>query len=400
MATTQTRAKIGVMTATIIGMNAMIGAGIFAVPATLASSVGPAGLLTYAFVIMAVWFMALSISRVAQLYPEEGSFYTYSRQWGGHLVGVAAAGMYLIGLLIAMGLLAQVAGSYLHEVLPMISQSNLGLMALLALIGLNVAGVQMAELGQRILIITTVFPILATTVLCFTKADPTRLTPFLPKSMDSVLHATKSVIFGFFGFECAASLFNVVKNPKRNVPRALTSSIVLVGGLYLLFVTAIILSTPLSLFVSAKTTLSSVLTQVFPNFGWLVTWIRLAVLSAVIGTLHSMIWSSSALLISFVRKLRSAPMRKIARSKYFNPRTSVLAVGACIITSCLVLSSPDLFFSLTAIFLVTAYALSMMTLLFIPAEWKSGRNLITVGGLGMAGVILTFAVMGVVSALS
>jgi basic amino acid/polyamine antiporter, APA family len=399
MATTQSKAKIGVITATIVGMNAMIGAGIFAVPATLASSVGPAGILTYAFVIMAVWFMALTISRVAQLYPKEGSFYTYASQWGGHLTGVIAAGLYLIGLLIAMGLLAQVAGSYLHEVFPMFSESQLGLSALLALIALNVAGVQLAELGQRILIVTTVFPILATTILCFTKADPARLTPFLPQSMDSVLHAIKSVIFGFFGFECAASLFSIVKNPERNVPRALTSSIVMVGGLYLLFVSAIILSTPLSLFVSAKTTLSSVLVQVFPNFGWLISLIRLAVLSAVIGTLHSMIWSSSAMLLSFVSKLRCKPNKKGSCSKFLNPRTSVLVVGACIMTSFLVLKNPDVFFSLTAMFLVTAYALSMMTLLFIPSEWKSGRNLITIGGLSMAGIILFFAAQGLIASL-
>ena len=87
---TSNNQKIGVVTATIIGMNAMIGAGIFAVPATLASCVGPAGILTYVFVIIAVWFMAQSLARVAQLYPQEGSFYTYTKQWAGHVGGLIA----------------------------------------------------------------------------------------------------------------------------------------------------------------------------------------------------------------------------------------------------------------------------------------------------------------------
>jgi len=39
--------KIGVSTATIIGMNAMIGAGIFTIPATMAAHVGPAGILAF-----------------------------------------------------------------------------------------------------------------------------------------------------------------------------------------------------------------------------------------------------------------------------------------------------------------------------------------------------------------
>src|SRR5690606_30021801 len=111
--------KIGVVTATIVCMNAMIGAGIFSVPVALQSEVGPAGLITYLFVILAVWCIALSLARVAALYPQEGSFYTYARQWGGNKIGAAAACSYLIGLVIAMGLLAQIAASYLQTFIPL-----------------------------------------------------------------------------------------------------------------------------------------------------------------------------------------------------------------------------------------------------------------------------------------
>ena len=74
---TQTNvSKIGVATATIVGMNAMIGAGIFTAPAAIGSFVGPAGIIAYIFVIIAVWFIAQSLSRVAARFPQEGSFYT------------------------------------------------------------------------------------------------------------------------------------------------------------------------------------------------------------------------------------------------------------------------------------------------------------------------------------
>ena len=49
--------KIGVATAVIIGMNAMIGAGIFSIASLLSSKVGPAGILTYLFAFAAVWFI-------------------------------------------------------------------------------------------------------------------------------------------------------------------------------------------------------------------------------------------------------------------------------------------------------------------------------------------------------
>ena len=265
METTQTQ-KIGVTTATIIGMNAMIGAGIFAAPAGLAAHVGPAGIIAYIFVVIAVWFMANSLAKVASLYPGEGSFYTYTKQWGGHAMGVAAISAYFIGLLIAMGLLSQAAGSYLHTFFPSVTPHALGLIALVSLVVLNMFGVVFSQLGQHILIGCTLFPLLATTILCFTKADISNLTPFAPYGLSNLFKALPFVIFGFFGFESAASLYSIVENPQKNVPRALTYSIAAVGLIYILFVTSIIVSTPLHLFTSPLTPLSEALRQLFPTY--------------------------------------------------------------------------------------------------------------------------------------
>ena len=245
--------KIGLATATTIGMNAMIGAGIFTVPTAMAKNVGPAGILAYFFVITSVWCMALSLARLAALYPEEGSFYTYARQWGGHAAGVAASGAYFIGLIIAMGLLSRTAGHYLALffcdtglLLTCTDGTSymLGLGILIGLTILNMFGAALSELGQQILIVCTVFPLIASTVMCLFKAKLSNLTPFAPYGFRNVFAATREAIFGFFGFECAASLFNIVENPQQNVPRALSYSITIVGTIYLLFVASLILAVP------------------------------------------------------------------------------------------------------------------------------------------------------------
>ncbi len=383
--------KIGVVTATIIGMNAMIGAGIFTAPAAIGSFVGPAGIVAYIFVIIAVWFIAQSLARVAARFPQEGSFYTYTKQWGGHIMGSIAGYSYLLGLLIAMGLLAQVAGHYLHHpFFPTVDSHTLGFITLCALVGLNMFGVVLSELGQQILIVTTTFPLIVTTIMCFTKADLSNLTPFAPYGLRNVFQATRAVIFGFFGFECASSLFTIVKDPQRNVPRALTYSIAIVGGIYLLFVSSIILSTPLSLFSDPHVALSMVLRTVFPENQWILTAVHIAILSAVLGTIHSMIWSSSALLVSLAKQTNGIKLSQ---------RLSVLLVGMCIFLSFTFLRNIDLFFSLTAIFIISAYILSMITLFTIKEERKGINNLITIGGMVMAGVILYFAVEGLIQQL-
>ena len=148
MPSAQTK-KIGVATATIIGVNAMIGSGIFTAPAAMASHVGPAGILAYIFVVCAIWFMASSIARLAYLFPEEGSFYTYTKQWAGHRGGLIAVSSYFIGLVIAMGLLSRVAGVYLHPAFPQFTETQLGIIALWTLVILNMFGVVFSELLQQ-----------------------------------------------------------------------------------------------------------------------------------------------------------------------------------------------------------------------------------------------------------
>lgn len=392
--------KIGVITATIIGMNAMIGAGIFTAPAAMAANVGPAGIIAYLFVITSIWFLAISLARLAALFPEEGSFYTYAKQWSGHIGGLIASGSYFIGLLIAMGLLCQVAGSYLHKFFPTISSQTFGLITLIGLTILNIFGVVLSKLGQHILIVCTTFPLVITTLMCLSKMDLSNLTPFAPYGYGNVFKATRAVIFGFFGFECAASLFNIVSNPQQNVPRALTYSIIVVGFLYILFVTSLILSTPLEYFTDPRAPLSDILKVTFPDNKWILTIVDFSILSALLGTVHSMIWSSSSLLVSLIKKMKSTVAQNLIKVNFINHSTAVLLVGLSILTTFVTITKVDLFFSLTATAIVTAYLLSIITLLTIKSEWQSGQNIKTILGIITTACILFFALEGLVKEIS
>ncbi len=388
--TTSSSQKIGVWTATIVGMNAMIGAGILTAPSTLAGNVGPACIATYAFVALAVWCMAQSISRVAQLYPQEGSFYTYAKQWGGHIVGLLTVALYLVGLITAMGLLTHQAGLYLAHYIPQGNPTTLGGICIIALTLLNMFGVSLSTMGQQILIVLTVVPLIATTLLCFSKASLANLTPFAPHGITSIFQETRRVAFAFFGFEAIASLFTIIKDPQKNLPRAITYSLLAVAALYLLFVTSLILAVPLSLFSQYPGPVSDALLQVFPNWSWIIEGIHLSFLFAILGTVHSMIWASGMLLLSFMKKIRSAKTQKLLTSGIVNQDTCTLFIGAAIFISFISLTS-DLFFNFTTMPLIAAYICAMITLLTLKSEWKSGQNIITLAGIGAAVLIFYFA---------
>lgn len=389
--------KIGVTTATIVSINAMIGAGIFSIPTAIASYVGPASILAFIFVITSIWFMAISIARLATLFPQEGSFYTYTKQWAGHIGGMISVNAYLIGLLIAMGLLSKQAGIYLNLFVPYVDPYSLGILVLSILVIINMFGIKLSQLGQQILIACTLFPLIATIILCFSKANLLNLFPFAPYGFTNVMKATRIVIFSFFGFECATSLFNIVENPGKNVPKALAYSIICVGIIYTLFVSSIILALPTSSLIDPQLRVSDILLMLFPDSSWMISLINFSILSAIVGTVHSMIWSSSSLWIDTVKKMHNPLAHWLLRKNIINKYTAVLTMGCCILSSYLLLENMNAFFNLTALCMVFAYITSMITLLTIKQEWKNQQNILTVIGLITAIAIFIFALEGILN---
>ena len=379
--------KISLLMATIAGVNAMIGASIFINPASLQVSVGPAAVVTYIGVIAAVWIMALALARVAALYPQAGAFYTYASAWGGHTMGVIASVSYLCGLTLAMGLLTRLIGMYLSYYVPALPHTALSLIVLWSLIALTMAGASLTKIGQMILLILTIAPVLLIIGLCASKASVSNLTPFMPHGYTSLVYAIKAVIFGFFGFETATSLYNLVDQPEKNVPRALTYSIIIVGALYISFITAIFLALPRSVFTSAEIPLSEALLAVFPEYTWLVDLLRASIIITIMGTLHALIWSLSELLCATIHRAR--------KRVNLIPTQAVLLIGAIVSFNTLVFKNLGLFFNFCSIFLVFSFSASIAALLWGPATLRQGPQSRKTKLLGVAGLTVALFIMGV-----
>lgn len=385
------REKIGLWTAVIIGINTMIGAGIFGTTSLLGSKIGPAGIIAYLFAFVSVWFISQSFARVAYLFPQEGSFYTYTKQWGGHILGLAAAGAYICGLLVAMGLLNTIASQYLHNLIPSISITHWGLISLAILTALNLAGAVLSKIGQYILITLTLYPLCITTLLCLTNINMANLTPFMPYGFGSVIAGTKVAMFGLFGFESIASLFNIMETPERSVPKALRLSMLLVGIIYLLFIGSILLGIPQAVFHDyPNVTIPQALMIVFPNYTYLAQSVGISIIFSIMGTIHAVIWAASEFLLSYLKFIQYRPLQKMIAQNHITKKTTVLLASAIILIVFLSIENLSVFFSITNVCLLFAFIASITSLLFIQKEWKSGQNYITV--LGLISALIIFAI--------
>ena len=88
--------------------------------------------------------------------------------------------------------------------------------------------------------------------------------PFIPMGISGVTLAAAQVFFSFIGFDTAATAGEEAKNPKRDLPRAIILSLIIVTTLYVVVALAAIGAKPWEQFEGAggEAVLSTILEQV------------------------------------------------------------------------------------------------------------------------------------------
>jgi len=370
--------KISLVAATVICFNAMVGAGVLLVPTILSKMAGPVSVFTFIFSSILVLCLGLSLGRASEIYPGQGWSYLYPSKWAGHTVGLISAYMYIFGLLIAMGVLVQQAGIWVHKFIPWIPQTPLGIYIILILMILILAGAQISSWGQYLIGVCVVVPLCLCGLLGWLNFNPATLTPFMPHGFFSIFKAGPPLLFSFLGFECAASLYGIVKDPHKNVPKATIYSVIAVSIVYFLFVFGILYAVPTLYFAGGvRVPLVDVLVSVFPKYAFLGVLISIGATFAILGTLHSVLWAVGELLTSVVQKTKSKFIQTLINKGFWNSKISVLFCTAVILFAALLIQGEKLV-SATVFLVVPAYTLSVMSLLFIKTDWKDPKNYITI----------------------
>ena len=381
---TEKSGEIGIVTATAISLNAVIGAGPFGAPTTLLDNNGIVTFFTYAFVLFTVWAISYSLSRIGYLYPQPGSFYAYVYPWGGVIMASIAVTLYLASIFTAMAVLTNIASDYFTHLIPF-DTTVTGYIILAISLGLNIFRLRFSQISQLILLAGTVFLLLATIGICLVQADWRNLV--IPDRMHiyDILTPSYSVIFGFLGFETATGLYNIVVNPKTTVPSAITYSVMCTGILYLLFITGLIIAIPRAAFEQKPVLLTTLLHFISPHT-WALTYaIHGALFSAIIGTLHATVWSSGVL------------MRTVIPFFPKNGRSwenlSIIVATILITVIYTMLTNIDFGLRITVIMRGITYLLALFTLLRIPQEWLCYHNYIAVFAAGAVAAVLYFAIV-------
>jgi basic amino acid/polyamine antiporter, APA family len=221
--------RLGTFDATVIGLGAMIGAGIFAALGPAAEAAGAALLLGLGLAAVVAYCNASSTAQLASLYPRSGGTYVYGRERLGHTWGFLAGWGFVIGKIASCAAMALTFGAYASPDLA----RPLAVGAVVGLTAVNLLGVRSTARVTRVLV-SLVLASLAVVIVAAASGDPQldRIAPFQDANAREVLQAAGLLFFAFAGYARIATLGEEVIDPAHTIPRAIMVALAITLVLY------------------------------------------------------------------------------------------------------------------------------------------------------------------------
>lgn len=200
--------------------------------------------LVYLIGMVAVSFTAVSYGKMAAVFPEAGSTYTYASQALHPTVGYLAGWVMILDYLLMPMLCVIIAGNSCHKLVPSVPYSVWVVITATVITGINIAGIQMTSRA------TSIFNILLTASILWFLTDAIwalthgvgsgvlfSLAPFYSPesfSLHAVMAATPVAVLSFLGFDGISTLAEDSKSPEKNVARATVLVCLIAGALFIL----------------------------------------------------------------------------------------------------------------------------------------------------------------------
>jgi amino acid transporter len=230
--------RIGLVAAVSIGIGGMVGAGIFSILGVVAHAAGNAMWLAFAVGGVVALLSTYSYAKLGATFPSAGGAVHFLVKSFGD--GVLAGGLNLFmwaGYIISLALYATAFGGYAATFVtttpsPLLLKS-LAVAPVVVLTLVNAFGATLMGRWETVIVVVKVaiLVLFAAVGLCFIR--PGYLSPELWPETKSVLFGAGVLFIGYEGFGLITNAAADMRDPRKLLPRALYTSVILVIILYL-----------------------------------------------------------------------------------------------------------------------------------------------------------------------
>ena len=230
--------QIGMAAAVSIGIGGMVGAGIFSILGVVAEAAGNAMWLAFAIGGVVALLSTYSYAKLGAAFPSAGGAVHFLVKSFGD--GLLAGGLNLFmwaGYIISLALYATAFGSYAATFItttptPLLLKSlSIGSVLLLTIV--NAFGAKLMGRSETLIVAIKVAILVLFAGLGLWYIRPENLSPDLWPGPKSVLYGSGVLFIGYEGFGLVTNAAGDMQNPRRMLPRALYTSVILVIIIYL-----------------------------------------------------------------------------------------------------------------------------------------------------------------------
>jgi len=316
---------LGLPSVLAISIGAMVGSGIFILPALAMKMAGSAVVLAYLLAGLLVLPAAISKAEMATAMPEAGGTYVYIERGMGPLVG-SIAGIGTWFSLSFKGALALVGGAPYIALLLDLSPQVLGLSIAVLLIIVNLVGVKQTGRVQILLVGVMLLAMVWFVMGGLGDIDPVRFDGFFDEGIGGLLAATGFVYVSYAGVTKVASVAEEIENPDRNIPLGMLGSLGLTTLLYVLVVTVIVGAAPTSDLAGSVTPVADVAGSTLVQWGLLV--VVVAAILALVSTANAGLLSASRYPFAMSRDQLIPATFKHVSDRFDTPTRAITLTGA------------------------------------------------------------------------
>jgi basic amino acid/polyamine antiporter, APA family len=389
--------RLGTGDAVVVGLSAMIGAGVFAVFAPAAASAGPGLLIGLAIAAFVAFCNAVASAQLAMSYPASGGTYLFGRVVLGPWWGFVAGWGFVIGKTASCAAMALTFAAY---ALPGIStwwQRLVAVVAVTALTAANLRGITRTAQVAKVLLLTTLLTLSVALVVSFGSGergpDPWAGSSDGQLEVVGVLQAAGLLFFAFAGYARIATLAEEVRRPEM-LGRAILIALGIAIGIYTAVALALLLvlgadlpnePTPVAAAVEAA------------GARWAVPVVRLGAIAACLGALLALLAGVGRTTLAMAREGDLPQTFASVDPAHRVPDHAQVAVGAAIVLLVLVSDLRNAI-GFSSFGVLIYYAVANLSALRQPPEQRRWPRVLNV--LGLAGCLVLSAALPLTSVIA
>jgi APA family basic amino acid/polyamine antiporter len=309
-------------------VNAVIGAGIFGLPAKAYALIGSYSLIAFFVCAFVVLLIILCFAEVGSRFDETGGPYLYAREAFGPTVAFEVGWLSWLARVTAFAANCNLMVSYLTYFWPpansTIPRAVIIIGVVLALTALNITGVRQAAIASDVFTIGKLLPMLVFIGIGLFFLNPKAFSLGALPTTGAFSQSVLLLLYAFTGFEMAAVPAGEIKDPQKHLPRALLIATAVIAFTYILIQVVCIGTLP-ELATSTKPLADAGYRFMGTAGGALIS---AGAIISIAGNLNVVLLSGSRVPFAIAEQNQLPAVIGRVHSKFFTPHVSIMITAA------------------------------------------------------------------------